>query len=135
MRASVSRRFVTGWVALVTLPPTLLHEVAHCLAAAPVAERVALVVEPTHLHAESQIWWAGEPPAWVVRFVHLVPHLGGLVVGAVVAWAWVTGALATPATSGGLLVWVIAALWWVQFTAPSLQDLRGARAAGGEVDG
>lgn len=127
---ALSRRFAAGWVALLTLPPTLLHEVAHCLVAAPVAERVALVVEPTHLHAESQIWWSGDPPAWVVRAVHLVPHLGGLVVGAAVGWQWLQYGLALPTTSGGLLVWSVAALWWLQFTAPSLQDVRGAREAG-----
>jgi len=116
---------------MLTLPPTLVHEILHCLAAAPAADRVALVVEPTQLHAESQIWWTGDPSAWFIRFVHLIPHFGGLVVGAVVCWQWFVAGLTLPSTSADVFLWSVAAMWWLQITAPSAADIRGAL----EVDG
>jgi len=127
---SLTNRIIRGWMAMVTLPPTLIHEILHCLAAAPVADRVALVIEPTQLHAESQIWWSSDPPAWFIRFVHLIPHLGGLVVGAAVSWYWVQTGMSLPATGGDVLLWCVAAMWWLQVTAPSMADMRGALEAG-----
>jgi len=119
------RQLLGVWMSLLTLPPTLLHEVMHAAAAAPVSERVGIVLEPRSLRAEC-IWEypdEAEVGALVERFILLCPFLVGLVLGSAVLGVALLNGFALPDSALDLLMWSLGLVWWLVFTAPSGVDL------------
>jgi len=117
-------RLVRIWVALVTLPPTFVHEVVHAAAAAPVSSRVAIAFDTTGLDAEAAWWYRNEDvPQWVERAVLLCPHIVGIIVGITVAALWAANGFVLPSSAVEVTGWSVALIWWLIFTAPSAVDL------------
>jgi hypothetical protein len=117
-----------------TLPATLLHEVAHVAVASPWADRVAIEWRPRTGGAMAHIDWRDSAPDWAMLAAGVAPFcLGLLAAGLAIAHATSTG---VPEPSGPLdwSRWSIVAMWWVVFVVPSRQDLRASTGSGARTD-
>lgn len=113
--------------ALLALPATLAHELAHALASLPWARQLALVVEPGTGRAAVRVDWRDSAGQWARSLAALAPFVAG-VFGAVVAIVlWLRGGRPIEPLKYALL-----AGWWVVFMTPSSSDRDVAR---GETDG
>ena len=117
----------TALLAVVTLPPTILHESVHALVAAPRARAVGIQIGPG-LEAAAVIEWRAEP-GLVDPAARLAPHALGMAIGAVALWlGWRTGWQPPEDLVMQMATFAIAG-WWLIFTAP-LADLTH----GGDTD-
>lgn len=121
--------------ALLTLPATLAHEIAHALAGKPWARRVAVVIDGDGYGAEAAIEWSDSAPWWAPLVASLAPLAAGLSTGVLAVSLWLAGGGDLPTGTGDLALWAIIATWWSVFAFPSRGDLAVARAAIGGDDG
>jgi hypothetical protein len=115
------KRRLRTLAAIVTLPPTLLHELVHAVVAARAANESVVVIDASGIEAFAGIDWDDNVPAWLVVASHYGPFvlgvtiaMGAVVLGSMTAWK--------PAT---VTDWTIAgtlAVWWTIFTLPSSAD-------------
>lgn len=110
---------------LVTLPPTMLHELTHAILSAPYAEQIGIVFEnpDTSLGAECRVIYKDSAPRWAVVLGHLGPLIVGTLLTVVgVGWVVVSG-FSAPETPIQWLKLSIAAVWYAIYLGPSLEDL------------
>lgn len=122
---------------VVTLPGQLAHELAHVLAGAPWAERMAIVVEPrSSARVRAHIEWREDVPWYAGAICSLAPLVLATVAALLGAWLWVANDFVAPSSVQELALWAIVGVWWSVFAFPSDGDLAAARAAieGGEGD-
>jgi hypothetical protein len=111
-------------VALLTLPPTVAHELTHAVVSKPWADRQA-IADPLSLRPTCQVWWREGAPQSAVAFAALAPLILGVLVGlAAIAWVFVEGRV--PATAEDWLTTAVAAIWWGIYVSPSRSDLATA---------
>lgn len=107
-------------LALLTLPPTLLHEATHAVLAAPWASQLALVVDPVGVDAAVGIDWRPDVPTPAIVLAHYGPTVIGGLVG--VAGAFWLAVAAQPASARAWLLAGTLAVWWAIYMAPSPSD-------------
>lgn len=107
-------------LALLSLPARLAHELVHAVFAAPFADRLALVFEPTGLDASLGVEWHDGTPGYAMWLAAYAPMLLGLAIGIWGAVRLVSGV--SPREPVSLLKWGVLAFWWSYFTIPSAGD-------------
>lgn len=106
---------------LVTLPPTVAHELAHVLVVLPWVDRLGVIYDPPTGHAEVRVNYADGVPRWAKIAAHYAPFgLGLLLAGLALAWVVTSGS--TPERLQEWLLWSVVGVWWVIFTLPSADD-------------
>lgn len=109
-------------MALLTLPGYLLHELTHCLVAAPWADRIAVCMDLRTGHPSARIDWAGDDPPKAASAV--APFFMGMaaMVGFLLLWL-----SAGAPINGGVTQFaavVIGIMQWIIYTTPSGEDLQ-----------
>lgn len=123
----------TLWVIL-TLPATILHELAHAVVAMPAAEQVGIAIEPRGCEAHCLVAWREDASRFVIIASALAPPLAGLLAAGVAVWQWTAVGGPTPrSVTEWALLSIVATYWWV-FVTPSPDDIQVAREAGHDRD-
>jgi len=106
---------------LVTLPPTVLHELAHLLVVLPWAAQVGVVFDMTRADAELRVNYRSGTPQGAVVASHYAPAVSGVAIAVVAVWWLLTQGLA-PATATEAVWWSVLSVWWAIYTLPSGRD-------------
>lgn len=104
---------------LLTLPPTILHELTHAAIAAPWADETWVLLDAQDIRAVCGIEW-GDVPDWVIVGAHYGPLVIGTALGGVAVALAILGHY--PDTTRGWLVTSAVAVWWWIYTMPSGAD-------------
>jgi len=112
------QRLGHSWWRLVSLPPTMLHELTHFLLSLPWAEGSAIICDDEGVvHGVN---WTDDAPRWGIVLASLGPTFLGALVGIIGLWRLAT------VPPGGSREWLIAgtlAAYWSIYVAPSDDDL------------
>lgn len=124
------KRRLTPLLALLSLPPTLAHELTHAVVSLPWARELALVIEPRGAAASVYVDYYDSVPSWAVVAAHYAPLVIGSLLGAAAGAWWLLTAQQAPTTAVGWAKLSIAlSAWWVYVT-PSRADISPTNVGG-----
>lgn len=106
---------------LITLPPTIAHELAHVLVVLPWAAQVGVVFDVSGADAKVEVNYRDGTPQWAITAAHYAPVVSGMLI-ALLAIVWLVSQSIAPTTAREWLWWSVLAVWWGIYTLPSGED-------------